>query len=85
MLEKADLRLILAFFCCAAGEPDEDAWEGGPQINPSFFMMQENLKKMLEKADTLGRHGVSTKTIKLFFNASTDDQLSSAMKQLEGK
>jgi hypothetical protein len=48
-------------------------------------MMQENLKKMLEKAETLGRHGVSTKTIKLFFNASTDDQLSSAMKQLEGK
>ena len=46
---------------------------------------QENLKKMLEKADTLGRHGVSTKTIKLFFNASTDDQLNSAMKQLEGK
>jgi hypothetical protein len=37
--------------------------------------MQENLKKMLEKAETLGRHGVSTKTIKLFFNASTDLRL----------
>ncbi len=102
----ADLRLILAFCCYDAGEPEEDAGEGWdpgsprrvhqdhqallqrqhwPQINPSFFMMQENLKKMLEKAETLGRHGVSTKTIKLFFNASTDDQLSSAMKQLEGK
>jgi hypothetical protein len=48
-------------------------------------VVQENLKKMLEKADNLGRHGVSTKTIKLFFNASTDDQFNSAMKQLEGK
>jgi hypothetical protein len=38
-------------------------------------MLQENLKKMLEKAETLGRHGVSTKTIKLFFNASTDLRL----------
>jgi hypothetical protein len=50
-----------------------------------FSFLQENLKKMLERADSLGRHGVSTKTIKLFFNASTDDQLNSAMKQLEGK
>ena len=40
---------------------------------------------MLEKADKLGRHGVSTGTIKSFFNAHTDDQFNTAMKQLDGK
>ena len=40
---------------------------------------------MLEKADKLGRHGVSTGTIKSFFNAHTDDQYQAAMKQLDGK
>ena len=39
---------------------------------------------MLEKADKLGRHGVSTGTIKSFFNAHTDDQYQAAMKQLDG-
>ena len=45
---------------------------------------QDNIKKMLEKADKLGRHGVSTGTIKSFFNAHTDDQYQAAMKQLDG-
>ena len=49
-------------------------------INPA----QDNIKKMLEKADKLGRHGVSTGTIKSFFNAHTDDQYQAAMKQLDG-
>ena len=40
---------------------------------------------MLEKAEKLGRNGVSTGTIKSFFNAHTDDQFNSAMKQLDGK
>ena len=39
---------------------------------------------MLEKADKLGRHGVSTGTIKSFFNAHTDDQYQAALKQLDG-
>jgi len=43
----------------------------------------DNLKKMMEKADGMGRHGVSTKVIKSFFNAHTDDQLNAAFKQLE--
>ena len=47
-------------------------------------LWQDNIKKMLEKADKLGRHGVSTGTIKSFFNAHTDDQYQAAMKQLDG-
>ena len=43
------------------------------------------MKKMLEKADSMGRNGVSTKVIKSFFNAHTDDQIAAAGKQLEGK
>jgi len=39
---------------------------------------------MLEKADAMGKHGVSTKVIKSFFNAHTTDQFGAAMKQLEG-
>jgi len=45
----------------------------------------DNIKKMLEKADKLGRHGVSTGTIKSFFNAHTDDQYQAAMKQLDAE
>jgi len=45
----------------------------------------DNIKKMLEKADKLGRHGVSTGTIKSFFNAHTDDQFNTAMKQLDAE
>ena len=40
---------------------------------------------MLEKADKLNRNGVSTGTIKSFFNAHSDEQLNAAMKQLDGK
>ena len=52
------------------------------EININYA--QDNIKKMLEKADKLGRHGVSTGTIKSFFNAHTDDQYQAAMKQLDG-
>ena len=52
--------------------------------NKNQFCSQDNIKKMLEKADKLGRHGVSTGTIKSFFNAHTDDQYQAAMKQLDG-
>ena len=51
----------------------------------TLLSCQDNIKKMLEKADKLGRHGVSTGTIKSFFNAHTDDQYQAAMKQLDGK
>ena len=40
---------------------------------------------MLEKADKLNRSGVSTGTIKSFFNAHSDEQFNAAMKQLDGK
>ena len=40
---------------------------------------------MLEKAEKLGRSGVSCSTIKSFFNAHTEEQVANAMKQLEGK
>ena len=40
---------------------------------------------MLEKADKLGRSGVSTGTIKSFFNAHSDEQFNTAMKQLDGE
>ena len=43
------------------------------------------MKKMLEKAEKMGKSGVSCSTIKSFFNAHTDDQLNNAMKQLEGR
>jgi len=43
----------------------------------------DNIKKMLEKADKLNRNGVSTGTIKSFFNAHSDEQLNAAMKQLD--
>ena len=49
----------------------------------TFF--QDNIKKMLEKADKLNRSGVSTGTIKSFFNAHSDEQFNAAMKQLDGK
>ena len=47
--------------------------------------IQDNMKKMLEKAEKLGRSGVSCSTIKSFFNAHPDEQFTNAMKQLEGK
>ena len=46
---------------------------------------QDNMKKMLEKAEKLGKRGASCSTIKSFFNAHTDEQFTNAMKQLEGK
>ena len=48
------------------------------------LMEQDNMKKMLEKAEKLGRSGVSCTTIKSFFNAHTDEQFANSMKQLEG-
>ena len=50
-----------------------------------YDAMQDNMKKMLEKAEKMGKSGVSCSTIKSFFNAHTDDQLNNAMKQLEGR
>jgi len=45
----------------------------------------DNMKKMLEKAEKLGRNGVSCTTIKSFFNAHTDEQIANSMKQLEAE
>ena len=55
------------------------------QSGVTTHLVQDNIKKMLEKADKLGRHGVSTGTIKSFFNAHSEDQFNAAMKQLDGK
>jgi hypothetical protein len=43
------------------------------------------MKKMLERADQLQRGRISTHVVRAVFAANTDDQLSAAMKQLEGK
>jgi hypothetical protein len=40
---------------------------------------------MLEKAESLHRGRISTPVIKAIFSANTEDQINTAMKQLEGK
>jgi hypothetical protein len=49
------------------------------------FVLQDNIKKMLEKAESLHRGRISTPVIKAIFSANTEDQINTAMKQLEGK
>merc|ERR1712156_929035 len=44
----------------------------------------DGIKKMLERANELNHNRISTDVIKSIFSASNDDQLRSAMKQLEG-
>ena len=46
--------------------------------------MQDNMKKMLERAEQLQRGRISTNVIKTFYSANSDDQIKTAMKQLEG-
>jgi len=40
---------------------------------------------MLERAETLHRGRISTQVVKAIFAATTDEQMASAMKMLEGK
>jgi hypothetical protein len=51
----------------------------------SRICSQDNIKKMLEKAESLHRGRISTPVIKAIFSANTEDQINTAMKQLEGK
>jgi len=44
----------------------------------------DNMKKMLERAEQLQRGRISTNVIKTFYSANSDDQIKTAMKQLEG-
>ena len=46
---------------------------------------QDNVKKMLERADQLQRGKISTHVVKAIFAANSDEQFVAAMKQLEGK
>ena len=48
-------------------------------------IFQDNVKKMLERADQLQRGRISTHVVKAIFVANTDEQFAAAMKQLEGK
>ena len=48
-------------------------------------MLQDNIKKLLERADTLHRGRISTQIVKAVFAANNEDQINLAMKQLEGK
>jgi hypothetical protein len=54
-------------------------------INYFYIVLQDNIKKMLEKAESLHRGRISTPVIKAIFSANTEDQINTAMKQLEGK
>ena len=48
-------------------------------------VFQDNVKKMLERADQLQRGRISTHVVKAIFAANSDEQFAAAMKQLEGK
>ena len=47
-------------------------------------LLQDHVKKMLERAEQLNRGRISTHVVKNIFAANTDDQFSKAMKDLEG-
>ena len=55
-----------------------------PFLQRRYLLFQDGIKKMLERAGELNHNRISTDVIKSIFSASNDDQLRSAMKQLEG-
>ena len=50
-----------------------------------ILILQDNVKKMLERADQLQRGKISTHVVKAIFASNSDEQFAAAMKQLEGK
>ena len=50
-----------------------------------ILIFQDNVKKMLERADQLQRGKISTHVVKAIFASNSDEQFAAAMKQLEGK
>ena len=50
-----------------------------------ILIFQDNVKKMLERADQLQRGKISTHVVEAIFASNSDEQFAAAMKQLEGK